>query len=44
MKIKFNSDDDLPENDRTCNMVTVVRYVFHEVNKYDQKVFLRKCL
>ena len=35
-KIKFNSDDDLLLNKtpKLCNMVVVVRSVFHEGNKY----------
>ena len=35
-KIKFNSDDDLLLNKtpKLCNMVVVVRSVFHESNKY----------
>ena len=36
MKIKFSSDDDLPLKKTLdlCNMVIVVRAVFHEDNKY----------
>ena len=36
MKIKFNSDDDLPLNKmlKRYNMVTVVRFVFDEGSKY----------
>ena len=41
MKIKFNSDSELPLNKRIeiCTMTIVVRAVFHENNKYPQ-VFL----
>ena len=36
MKIKFDSDDDLPLRKKLelHNMVIIVRYVFHEDNKY----------
>ena len=46
MKIKFNSDDDLPLNKRVkfYNMVIAVRIVFHESNKYYSDVFLNECL
>ena len=32
MKIKFNSDDDLPLNKtlEPCNLIIVIRSVFHE--------------
>ena len=46
MKIKFNSDDELPLN-KTIEIPTmkiVVRAVFHENNKYYPQVFLDKCL
>ena len=46
MKIKLNSDDDLPLN-KTLefrNMIIVVRAVFHEENKYYPKAFLHECL
>ena len=34
MKIKFNSDDDLPLNKtlEPCNLIIVIRSVFHEGN------------
>ena len=41
MKIKFDSDDDLPLN-KTIEIPTVtavVRSVFHENNKYYRQVF-----
>ena len=36
MKIKFNSDDELPLNKtiEICTMIIVVRAVFHKNNKY----------
>ena len=45
MKIKFNSDDELPLNKtiKVPNMIVVVRAVFHENNKYPQ-VFFEECL
>ena len=46
MKIKFNSDDELPLN-KTIELpiITIVaRAVFHENNKYYPQVFLDKCL
>ena len=46
MKIKFNSDNELPLN-KTIKipvMVIVVRAVFHENNKYYPQVFLDECL
>ena len=46
MKIKFNSDDDLPPN-KTIEIPTmkiVVRAVFHENNKYYPEIFLDECL
>ena len=39
MKIKFNSDDDLP-----CYMIIVFRSAFHKGNKYYPEVFLNECL
>ena len=39
MKIKFNSDDELP-----LNKTIAVRSVFHENNKYYPQVFLDECL
>ena len=45
MKIKFDSDDNLPLN-KTVEiplMTLIVRAIFHE-NKYYPQVFLDKCL
>ena len=46
MKIKFNSDDELPLNKtiETPSMIIVVRAVFHENNKDYPLVFLDECL
>ena len=46
MKIKFNSDDDLPLKKylKFCIMVIVARSVFHEGNKYYSQIFLDECL
>ena len=41
MKIKFNSDDELPLN-KTREIPTGA--VFHENNKYYPQVFLDECL
>ena len=46
MKIKFNSDNELPLN-RTIEipgMIIVVSAVFHENNKYYSQVLLDECL
>ena len=46
MKIKFNSDDELPLN-KTIEIVTITivdRAVFHENNEYYAQVFLDECL
>ena len=42
MKIKFNSDDDLPLNKslKFCLMTIAIRYVFEEDDKIDPQVFL----
>ena len=42
MKIKFNSDDELPLNKtiEIPSMIIVIRAVFHENNKYYLPVFL----
>ena len=44
MKIKFNSDDELPLNKmiEITSMLIAVRAVFHENNKYYPQVF--ECL
>ena len=46
MKIKFNSDDDLPLNKilRLHNLTTIVRSVFGEDGKYYPQVFLDEYL
>ena len=46
MKVKFNSDDELPLNKtiKVPVMIIVVRAGFHENNKYYPQVFLDECL
>ena len=46
IKTKFNFDDDLPVNKtlELCNIIIVIRSVFHEDNKYYPQVFLDECL
>ena len=46
MKIKSNSDDELPLNKKIeiPIMMIVVRAAFHENNKYYPQVFLDECL
>ena len=46
MKIKFNSDDDLPLNKiLKLQMLTIIfRSVFEEDGKYYPQVFLEECL
>ena len=46
MKIKFNSNDELPLNKtiEIPRMIIVVRAIFLENNKYYQHVFLDGCL
>ena len=45
MKIKSNSNDELPLNKtKIPTMTIVVRAVFHENNKYYPQVFLDECL
>ena len=46
MKMKFNSDDDLPlnKNLQLRSMTIVVRFVFHKGNKYCPHVFLDESL
>ena len=46
MKIKFNSDDELPANKtiRLPSTTRVIRAVFHENNKYYPQVFSDECL
>ena len=40
MKIKFNSDDDLPLNKPFHNITITIRSVFEEDGKLDPQVFL----
>ena len=44
MKIKFNSDHNLPLNKmlKLCNVTVIVRSVFQEHGKYYPQVFLRR--
>ena len=46
MKIKFNSDDELPISTTTeiRNMIIVVRAVFFQSNKYYPQAFLHQYL
>ena len=46
MKIKLNSDDDLPLNKiRELHMLTIiVRSIFEEDGKYYPQIFLDECL
>ena len=46
MKIKFNSDDNLPWNKilQLHMLAAIVRYVFQEDNKYYPQFFLDECL
>ena len=46
MKIKFNSDDNLPLNKilKLHNLTIVVRSVFQENSRYYLQVFLDECL
>ena len=46
MKIKINSDDNLPWNKtlKLYNLTIIVRSVFQEDNKYYPQVFLGECL
>ena len=46
MKIKFNSDDELPLSKKIeiPTMIIVPRAVFHENNKYYPQVFVDECL
>ena len=45
MKIKFNSDDDMPLNKQLhfINLTIIVRTVFEEDGKYYPQIFLREC-
>ena len=44
MKIKFDSDDELPKITETPSMIIVVRAIFHDNNKYYWQVFLDESL
>ena len=46
MKIKFNSDDNLPLNKtiKLHNMTIIIRSVFEKDGKFCLQVFLGKCL
>ena len=46
MKIKFNSDGNLPLNKIPWlyNLTIIVRYVFEEGNKYFSQILLDECL
>ena len=46
MKIKFNSDDDLPLNKivKLRMLTIIVRTIFEEDGKYYSQVFLDDCL
>ena len=46
VKVKFNSDDNLPLNKtlKLHNMTKIIRSVFGEDGKFYQKVFLDECL
>ena len=46
MKIKFNSEDNLPLNKtlKLHNLTVVVGFVFKEDKKYYPQVFLEECL
>ena len=46
MKIKFNSDDNLPLNKtlKLHNMTIAIRSVFEEEGKYYLQIFLDECL
>ena len=46
MKIKFNSDDNLPLNKQLkfMSLTIIVRTVFEQDGKYYPQIFLGKCL
>ena len=46
MKIKFNSDDDLPLNKQLkfINLTIIVRTVSEEDNKYFPQIFFNGCM
>ena len=41
MKIKFSSNDELPQN-KTIEIPSMI--IFHENNKFYRQIFLDKCL
>ena len=46
MKIKFNTDDNLPLNKtlKLHNMIVIVRSVFEEDGKFYLQIYLDECL
>ena len=46
MKIKFNSNDDLPLNNQLkfLSIIIIIRKVFEESSKYYPQAFLDECL
>ena len=46
MKIKFNSDDDLPLNKilKFCILTIIIRTIFEKDGKYYPYIFLDDCL
>ena len=46
MKIKFNSDNELPLNKmiEISSIIIIVRAFFHEIHKYYSRVFSNECL
>ena len=46
MKVKFNSDDNIPlkKTVKLYNMIIAIKSVFHWYNKYYLHVFLEECL
>ena len=46
MKIKFNSDDDIPLNKQLnfLSMTAIIRNIFEKDGKYYPQIFLDKCL
>ena len=44
MKIKFNSDDNLPLNKTLHNITIIIRSVFEEDGKLYSQIYLDECL
>ena len=46
MKIKFNSDDNLPLNEiiKFCVLTIIIRNIFEKDGKYYPQIFLDDCL